>query len=117
MSQRPRESLFPGLGEMAEAAAVVWVRGPGVGCRAVRDVSAACSVQDLIHRHCQDQVRFAVPGRRGKEPAGQGTDRVGCERGLVWSVCSLGLSVFLRRGSSVLRCFKLILRAPFAFWW
>ncbi|KAK1328048.1 hypothetical protein QTO34_012470 [Cnephaeus nilssonii] len=41
---------------MAEAAAaVVWVRGPGVGCRAVRDVSAACSVQDLIHRHCQDQ--------------------------------------------------------------
>ncbi|XP_070257282.1 splicing regulator SDE2 [Myotis yumanensis] len=40
---------------MAEAAALVWIRGPGVGCRAVRDVSAACSVQDLIHRHCQDQ--------------------------------------------------------------
>nr|KAF6400022.1 SDE2 telomere maintenance-like protein [Molossus molossus] len=40
---------------MAEAAALVWIRGPGFGCRAVRSVSARCSVHDLVHRHCQDQ--------------------------------------------------------------
>nr|XP_012606597.1 protein SDE2 homolog [Microcebus murinus] len=40
---------------MAEAAALVWIRGPGFGCRAVRCASARCSVRDFIHRHCQDQ--------------------------------------------------------------
>ncbi|XP_016076716.1 PREDICTED: protein SDE2 homolog [Miniopterus natalensis] len=40
---------------MAEAAALVWIRGPGFGCKAVRADSAPCSVRDLIHRHCQDQ--------------------------------------------------------------
>ncbi|ELK10643.1 replication stress response regulator SDE2 [Pteropus alecto] len=40
---------------MAELAALVWIRGPGFGCRAVRAASAPCSVRDLIHRHCQDQ--------------------------------------------------------------
>lgn len=71
---------------MAEAAALVWICGPGFGCRAVRSVSAPCSVYDLIRRHCQDQVRFAVPGRKGKEGNGTG---LGGER-----VCSLGFSVF-----------------------
>ncbi|XP_036994697.2 splicing regulator SDE2 [Artibeus jamaicensis] len=52
---RHRESQFPGLGEMAEAVALVWVRGPGFGCRAVRASLAPCSVQDFIHRHFQDQ--------------------------------------------------------------
>ncbi|XP_025782038.1 replication stress response regulator SDE2 [Puma concolor] len=40
---------------MAEAAALVWVRGPGLGCQAVRCASASCSVRDVIRRHCQDQ--------------------------------------------------------------
>ncbi|XP_062938877.1 splicing regulator SDE2 [Cynocephalus volans] len=40
---------------MAEAAALVWIRGPGSGCEAVRWVSAACSVRDFIRRHCQDR--------------------------------------------------------------
>ncbi|KAF0873870.1 SDE2 protein, partial [Crocuta crocuta] len=40
---------------MAEATALVWVRGPGLGCKAVRCASAACSVREVIHRHCQDQ--------------------------------------------------------------
>nr|XP_008542606.1 PREDICTED: protein SDE2 homolog [Equus przewalskii] len=39
---------------MAETAALVWVRGPGFGCKAVRWGSAPCSVRDFIHRHCQD---------------------------------------------------------------
>lgn len=83
---------FRDLGEMAEAvaAALVWIRGPGVGCRAVRDVWAAGSVQDLIHRQCQDQVRFVVPGRRGKEPD-RGAD--GMREGLPGAFGSLGRSV------------------------
>uniref|UniRef100_A0A8I5YKU0 Replication stress response regulator SDE2 n=1 Tax=Pongo abelii TaxID=9601 RepID=A0A8I5YKU0_PONAB len=40
---------------MAEAAALVWIRGPGFGCKAVRCASARCTVRDFIHRHCQDQ--------------------------------------------------------------
>uniref|UniRef100_A0A8C3W8Z2 Replication stress response regulator SDE2 n=1 Tax=Catagonus wagneri TaxID=51154 RepID=A0A8C3W8Z2_9CETA len=40
---------------MAEAAALVWLRGPGFGCKAVRITSTLCSVGDFIHRHCQDQ--------------------------------------------------------------
>ncbi|XP_012499799.1 PREDICTED: protein SDE2 homolog [Propithecus coquereli] len=40
---------------MAEAAALVWIRGPGFGCRAVRCTSAWCCVRDFIHRYCQDQ--------------------------------------------------------------
>ncbi|XP_029790761.1 replication stress response regulator SDE2 [Suricata suricatta] len=40
---------------MAEAVVLVWVRGPGLGCKAVRCASAACSVLEVIHRHCQDQ--------------------------------------------------------------
>lgn len=60
------------LGEMAEPVAVVWLRGPSFGCKAVWCTSATRSVRDFIHRHCQDQVRFVVPGRNGK--AGQGQD-------------------------------------------
>uniref|UniRef100_A0A8C6E462 Replication stress response regulator SDE2 n=1 Tax=Moschus moschiferus TaxID=68415 RepID=A0A8C6E462_MOSMO len=41
---------------MAEPAALVWLRGPGFGCKAVWCASASCSVRDFIHRHCEDQV-------------------------------------------------------------
>ncbi|XP_032694646.1 replication stress response regulator SDE2 [Lontra canadensis] len=40
---------------MAEASPLVWVRGPGFGCEAVRCASARCSVRDLIRRHCHDR--------------------------------------------------------------
>ncbi|XP_012661335.1 replication stress response regulator SDE2 [Otolemur garnettii] len=40
---------------MAGAEALVWIRGPGFGCRAVRCASARCSVQDFVLRYCQDQ--------------------------------------------------------------
>ncbi|XP_031992767.1 splicing regulator SDE2 isoform X1 [Hylobates moloch] len=40
---------------MAEAAALVWISGPGFGCKAVRCASARCTVRDFIHWHCQDQ--------------------------------------------------------------
>ncbi|XP_024431880.2 splicing regulator SDE2 [Desmodus rotundus] len=40
---------------MAEAMALVWVCGPGFGCRAVRTSLAPCSVRDLIQRHFHDQ--------------------------------------------------------------
>ncbi|XP_058165348.1 splicing regulator SDE2 isoform X2 [Dasypus novemcinctus] len=40
---------------MAESAALVWLRGPGFPCKAVRCASARCSVWDFIHRYCQDQ--------------------------------------------------------------
>ncbi|XP_053460031.1 splicing regulator SDE2 [Nycticebus coucang] len=40
---------------MAEAEALVWICGPGFGCKAVRCASARCSVQDFILRYCQDQ--------------------------------------------------------------
>ncbi|XP_036925323.1 replication stress response regulator SDE2 [Sturnira hondurensis] len=39
---------------MAEAVALVWVCGPGFGCRAVRTSLAPCSVRDFIHHHFQD---------------------------------------------------------------
>ncbi|KAM6165505.1 splicing regulator SDE2 [Erethizon dorsatum] len=38
---------------MAEVGALVWVRGPGSGCKAVHCAPARCSVRDVIHRHCQ----------------------------------------------------------------
>lgn len=91
---------------MAETLDVVWIRGPGFGCRAVRDAWASCSVLDFIHRYCQDQVRFAISGRKGKEEV-----RIGCERICLGSVCSLGFSVFKAEGS----CYKLMLRSSFAF--
>ena len=78
---RHRESQFSGLGEMAEAMALVLVCGPGFGCRAVRTSLAPCSVRDLIQRHFHDQVRFAVPGRKGEEG-----DRIGCGEGLFLEV-------------------------------
>ncbi|XP_037366246.1 splicing regulator SDE2 [Talpa occidentalis] len=40
---------------MADAVALVWIRGPGLGCKAVRCPSTLCPVLDFIHRHCQDQ--------------------------------------------------------------
>ncbi|XP_004578656.2 splicing regulator SDE2 [Ochotona princeps] len=40
---------------MAEAVVLVWVRGPGFGCRTVQCRSTQCSVQDFIHRLCQDR--------------------------------------------------------------
>ncbi|XP_058921750.1 splicing regulator SDE2 isoform X1 [Kogia breviceps] len=40
---------------MAETAALVWLRGPSFGCKAVWCASAPLSVRDFIHRHCQDQ--------------------------------------------------------------
>ncbi|KAG8511807.1 Replication stress response regulator SDE2 [Galemys pyrenaicus] len=40
---------------MAEPAGLVWIRGPGFGCKAVRCPLTLCRVRDLIHRHCQDQ--------------------------------------------------------------
>lgn len=43
---------------MAEAAPLVWVRGPGFGCKAVRCASARWSAQEVVRRHCRDQ---AVP--------------------------------------------------------
>ena len=80
------------LGEMAEAAALVWLRSPSFGCKAVWCASAPRSVRDFIHLHCQDQVRFVVPGRNGK--AGQGPAVRVC-RGHVYS---LGFSVFEAEG-------------------
>lgn len=53
----------PGLEEMAGTVALAWIRGPGSECKAVRCASDRCTVRDLIHRHCQDQVSIAVPGR------------------------------------------------------
>lgn len=83
-----------GPGEMAETAALVWVRGPGFGCKAVRWGSAPCSVRDFIHRHCHDLVRFAVPGRKGLEAdgAGLGAETVGRGRSL-WGFQFLRLRV------------------------
>lgn len=75
---------------MAETENLVWIRGPGFGCRALRAASAPCSVLDFIHRHCQDQVRFAIPGREGKEGSGLGA------RGSVWGVSVLLGFRFLR---------------------
>lgn len=104
--------LSSGLGEMAESAALVWIRGPGFGRRAVRAPSAPCSVRDLIHRHCQDQVRFAVPGTKGEVGDGAG---LGAERVCLGCVCSLGFLVLKAEGFSVLRCCEPMLRPTFAF--
>lgn len=67
------------LAEMAEASPLVWVRGPGFGCEAVRCASARCSVRDLIRRHCHDRVSFALPGRKGDRKADRG--RIGWGEG------------------------------------
>lgn len=102
---------------MAEGAGLVWIRGPGFGCKAVRCASARCTVRDFIHRHCQDQVRISVPVRKEKE-----ADRwqrwvrsrsVRRRRG--GYLYSLGFSLVEAESSSVLRCFELLLRASFSF--
>ncbi|XP_045154180.1 replication stress response regulator SDE2 isoform X2 [Echinops telfairi] len=41
---------------MAEATALVWIRGPGSGCKAVRCGSARGSIWNFLHRYFQDQV-------------------------------------------------------------
>lgn len=51
---------FRSPGEMAEAAVLAWVRGPGTGCKALPWASARCSVRDVVYRHCQEQVRIVV---------------------------------------------------------
>lgn len=51
---------------MAEAGVQVWVRGLGFGCKAMFCDPARCSVQDVIHRYCQDLVRTAEKGKEGK---------------------------------------------------
>lgn len=87
---------------MAEAAALVWVRGPGLGCQAVRCASASCSVRDVIRRHCQDQVGFALPGRRETAAGGAGRGGQGWVT-RVWRgrVSSLGLCFWGCRPPSV----------------
>ncbi|XP_019514559.1 PREDICTED: protein SDE2 homolog [Hipposideros armiger] len=45
---------------MAETVTLVWIRGPGFGCRAVRAASGPCSVRDFIHQHCQDQLHLSL---------------------------------------------------------
>ncbi|XP_055995006.1 splicing regulator SDE2 [Sorex fumeus] len=40
---------------MAESAAVVWVRGPGLGYKAVPCPPSPCSVRDFVHQYCRDQ--------------------------------------------------------------
>lgn len=97
---------------MAETVTLAWIRGPGFGCGAVRAVSAPCSVRDFIHQHCQDQVRFAAPGRKGKEEDESG---LGAERVCLACVCSLGFSFFsgwwflsvkiLQTGAEAFLCF------------
>lgn len=46
---------------------LAWVRGPGTAWKALPCASAGCSVRDVIYRHCQEQVRIAVPGRGRKD--------------------------------------------------
>lgn len=82
--RRPR---VPSPDEMAEAAVVAWVRGPGSVWKALPCASAGCSVRDVIYRHCQEQVRIAVPGNGGKRSPSQAGFVVGC-------FCSLNISVF-----------------------
>jgi hypothetical protein len=62
-----RSPEVPSPDEMAEAAVVAWVRGPGTVWKALPCASVGCSVRDVIYRHCQEQVRMAVPGKWGKE--------------------------------------------------
>ena len=69
----PGSVEVPRLGEMAETAAMVGLRGPGFGCKAVWCSSAPCSVRDFICRHCKDQVRFVVPGKE-EDRGGQGQE-------------------------------------------
>lgn len=81
VSRSARRGLeVPSPNEMAEAAVVAWVRGPGSVWKALPCASAGCSVRDVIYRHCQEQVRIAVPGSGGKEitPSQAGFIVVGC---------------------------------------
>ncbi|XP_021018248.1 replication stress response regulator SDE2 [Mus caroli] len=50
-----RSPEVPSPDEMAEAAVVAWVRGPGTVWKALPSVSVGCSVRDVIYRHCQEQ--------------------------------------------------------------
>lgn len=74
---------------------VAWVRGPGSVWKALSCASAGCSVRDVIYRHCQEQVRIAVPGRGGGEITKPGWVRRG------W-FCSLNISGFEAELSPVL---------------
>lgn len=89
----PGSVEVPRLGEMAETAALVWLRGPGFGCKAVWCSSAPCSVRDFICRHCKDQVRFVVPGKKRTEEV-RGRNR--CGEGVSGGVSILGVFQFLR---------------------
>ncbi|XP_004605577.2 splicing regulator SDE2 [Sorex araneus] len=40
---------------MAESGALVWVRGPGLGYKAVPCAPSPCSVRDFVHQYCRDQ--------------------------------------------------------------
>lgn len=56
MSPSAGRSLeVPSPNEMAEAAVLAWVRGPGTAWKALPCASAGCSVRDVIYRHCQEQ--------------------------------------------------------------
>lgn len=57
----------PSPNEMAEAAVLAWVRGPGTAWKALPCASVGCSVRDVIYRHCEEQVRIAVPGSGGRK--------------------------------------------------
>ena len=81
------------LGEMAETAALVWLRGPGFGCKAVWCGSAPCSVREFIRRHCEDQVRFLVSG---KERTEEDRGRNRCGKGLSGGTSILWGCQFLR---------------------
>lgn len=50
-----RRLEVPSPNEMAEAAVVAWVRGPGTVWKALPCASAGCSVRDVIYRHCREQ--------------------------------------------------------------
>lgn len=45
----------PSPNEMAEAAVLAWVRGPGTAWKALPCASVGCSVRDVIYRHCEEQ--------------------------------------------------------------
>lgn len=77
----------PSPNEMAEAAVLAWVRGPGTAWKALPCASVGCSVRDVIYRHCEEQVRIAVPGSGGGKITRPSWVRRGC-------FCSLNISVF-----------------------
>lgn len=88
MSPSAGRSLeVPSPNEMAEAAVLAWVRGPGTAWKALPCASAGCSVRDVIYRHCQEQVRIAVPGSGGGKITRSSWVHRGC-------FCSLNISVF-----------------------